>query len=383
MTRHASTLEDLNRIIHALYEAAVLPELWPAALETMGDGLGGCALGMTIQANEGATEPLALARLDADCMEVMFRQYANSRTNAMVAAMSELPTAVAAARQTVITDPDYFGSGLYNEVFRPQDLAHAAVACAFRSRDYFVPLGIFRRGTQAEFGGHEHALLKLLLPHLRRALQIYLRVDSLRSQQDATDTTLDRLPFGLVFFDSAGRVWKLNRPAEAIMAEKDGLVIQNGELRAASTTENKELRTLILSAAAVDPGTGPSSGDAMAISRPSLKRSLSILIVPLPASNVDVGLNRPCAVAFVADAARNTSPSEDTVMRLLCLTSTEAKVACMLVAGLTIEEIAQRLGNKPSTVRVHVKTIFGKTDTSRQSDLVRAILNSVAALSSR
>jgi hypothetical protein len=175
VARRASTLEDLNRIIHGLYEAAVLPDMWPAALETMGDGLGGCALGMTLQAYEGAAGRLALARFDADCMEVMFRHYADSRTNPMVAAMSGLPAAVATARQAVITDTDYIGSGLYNEVFRPQGLAHAAVACAFKSPDHFVPLGVFRRASQ-EFGEHEHNLLRLLLPHLRRALQIHLRV---------------------------------------------------------------------------------------------------------------------------------------------------------------------------------------------------------------
>lgn len=376
VVQHASTLDDLDRIIHILYEAAVIPELWPAALEAIGERLGGCALGMSLQPYKAP--PRAFAHVGFD-MKMMARNYPDRHTNPMVAAMSRLPPSVATVRQAITPNSDYFGSGLYNEVFRPQRLVHAAAGCAFKSADLFVPLGIFRHTDQGELGEHELELLRLVLPHLRRGIQIYLRISSLSSQQEATDIAINQLPFGLVFFNATGVIWKLNSVAEEIIAEDNGLVIRNGELHAAEMTENYELGALIRSAAGSGTGGWNSMGGAMAISRPASSLPLSLRIVPLPVSNTDLGLDRPGAAAFIADATRNTNPSEDAVMRMLNLTAAEAKVACLLVTGLSVEEVAQRLGNKSSTIRAHLKSIFGKTDTGRQSELVGIILRGVAA----
>ena len=155
---------DLDRVIHALYEAALDPERWVSAFELLGDALGGCAIGSSVQRSAGWMNFLTYARLDPHYMALMGQQFYDVRTNEMVAVMSGLPAAVAVGRQAVKADGAYFRSSLYNEILAPQGVAHAAVACAFRSPEYFVPLGIFRRTGQEEFGQREHDILKLVLP---------------------------------------------------------------------------------------------------------------------------------------------------------------------------------------------------------------------------
>jgi DNA-binding CsgD family transcriptional regulator len=57
------------------------------------------------------------------------------------------------------------------------------------------------------------------------------------------------------------------------------------------------------------------------------------------------------------------------------LTLAEARVAMLLASGLSVDEIAERLGIGANTARTHLKSIFGKTDTRRQGELIRLLLS--------
>ena len=50
--------------------------------------------------------------------------------------------------------------------------------------------------------------------------------------------------------------------------------------------------------------------------------------------------------------------------------------------GLSLDEAAEKLGIKRNTVRAHLRAIFSKAGVTRQSELVRILLNGVLGLSS-
>ena len=57
------------------------------------------------------------------------------------------------------------------------------------------------------------------------------------------------------------------------------------------------------------------------------------------------------------------------------LTPAEARVAVLLASGFSLDEIVERLGIGANTVRTHLKSIFAKTDTRRQGELIRLLLS--------
>lgn len=61
------------------------------------------------------------------------------------------------------------------------------------------------------------------------------------------------------------------------------------------------------------------------------------------------------------------------------LTVREAAIASKLCEGLSIEEIAAQDGVKPATVRSQLKSIFHKTATARQGELIVSLLKGPAA----
>ena len=62
--------------------------------------------------------------------------------------------------------------------------------------------------------------------------------------------------------------------------------------------------------------------------------------------------------------------------RIYRLTGGELRVLLALAQGLGAKEAADMLGISEPTVRTHLKHIFSKTDTPRQSDLLRLLQNS-------
>jgi|SRR5215207_8002403 DNA-binding CsgD family transcriptional regulator len=73
------------------------------------------------------------------------------------------------------------------------------------------------------------------------------------------------------------------------------------------------------------------------------------------------------------------APNLPTLQAVFGLTKAEAKLALRLMCGDTIENIAEEHGVSISTARVQLKSIFAKTGTSRQAELV-VVLTRLATL---
>ena len=63
------------------------------------------------------------------------------------------------------------------------------------------------------------------------------------------------------------------------------------------------------------------------------------------------------------------------------LTHAEAMLSLQMANGMTLDEAAVELNIRRNTARAHLRAIFSKTYVTRQTTLVRLILNSVASLS--
>ena len=70
---------------------------------------------------------------------------------------------------------------------------------------------------------------------------------------------------------------------------------------------------------------------------------------------------------------RNTFPMLDEahLQSEFAITNTELRILKAIYAGQSVREIADSEHRSPETVRAHLKSLYKKTDTSRQADLVR------------
>ena len=73
---------------------------------------------------------------------------------------------------------------------------------------------------------------------------------------------------------------------------------------------------------------------------------------------------------LISDPEDRALPDADTLMRIHGLTRAESRVAVLLLAGKTIKEAAAELDISAATARQHLKSMFSKTQTTRQSEFV-------------
>jgi DNA-binding CsgD family transcriptional regulator len=117
----------------------------------------------------------------------------------------------------------------------------------------------------------------------------------------------------------------------------------------------------------------------MSISRSGMRRSLQVLVTPLRAGSTYLCKRTPVVAIFISDPECRPISKPQILARLHGLTPAEARLAQILAGGDSLKEASEKLGFAESTVRSQLKSIFSKTNTNRQSELVR-ILSMTSAI---
>jgi DNA-binding CsgD family transcriptional regulator len=133
------------------------------------------------------------------------------------------------------------------------------------------------------------------------------------------------------------------------------------------------LQQLIARAAGTADGTPPSGG-TLRVARPSAHPYV-VLALPLSSTVGDV-LQLPSGVLLVlADPDLVDQPSITSLEEVFGLTPAEAAVAVRILGGHGLQSVAGDLGVTLSTVRIHLQRVFEKTETHRQAEPVRFLIN--------
>jgi DNA-binding CsgD family transcriptional regulator len=226
-------------------------------------------------------------------------------------------------------------------------------------------LSIYRGPSEDEFDRDQLAALERIVPHLRTALYTRRKLLELESRVSDMETTLDRLNTALVLVEASGKVLFANRNARTILHCRDGLVFDRGELIAHYATDGAALRAALVNATKTGTGKG---ARAVLISRAN-KRPLQIVAVPCRPETLGTH-EKAATVVFITDPDQRVPACPETLRVLFSFTRAEIKLAMVLLDGRSLSEAAALNGVGRETVRSQLKSIFLKTNTRRQSELI-------------
>src|SRR5262249_14670180 len=117
-----------------------------------------------------------------------------------------------------------------------------------------------------------------------------------------------------------------------------------------------------------------SAGGMLAVHRRSGRRPLSVLVAPLRGEHPFALEPLPTAILFVTDPESFVAAPRSHLRELYGLTEAEARTAEALLEADRLADVAENLGVSLATVRTLLQRAFEKTDTHRQSELVRLLL---------
>jgi PAS domain-containing protein len=365
---------QLDLVIGTLYEAAVEPEEWTAALTAVADLLGAVGAQFFHWDKQASAAPFAaVGRLPEEGNAAYVRYY--GAIDPRRAALERVPVG------KLFTADDHFDGGrfrkseFFNDFLVPYGVPYVVGGRVLQSAGRSAVVAVLRNFHQGPFEPREGAALERLMPHLQRAARLHSQVGGLRRQNQALEAALDRLTFGVLITDGAGHVLLLNRAAEEMATANDGLLLQGGRLEATQSEEAIGLARHITEAVRTAGRRGTEGGGSICISRPSGRRPFAVLVAPLsPETALAAEHQVPAALILITDLGRQPKMLGRRLVELFGLTAAEACLAVALVTGKRLEDIAEERSVRMPTLRTQMRAILNKTGADRQADLMRLIV---------
>jgi DNA-binding CsgD family transcriptional regulator/PAS domain-containing protein len=391
-------------VVSGIYEAALEPAKWPEALGRMARELGAqSAAAFVVDVNIAEVGFIAVSGIDPRALDDYVAHYA--QVDPWNEYLGKRPSGEAIVSQTVMDDHSFEHTEFYDDFLRRYDIFHAMGGFVMRSGSLAFLCGVQRSRERGAFTAAELQRMSELFPHLERAVRMHRRLVQAGGLKDGMRAALDRMPLAAVFVDRFGRPVWLNRPAEELVRDADGLRLRDGRIEAtAGNGVQVELRRLIQGATAVTGSSGapaarrskPDAGDGQVPSvdagglvqlpRPWPQRPLTVMVTPLGASGrladgaLDLDLGRPTTLLLINDPERAVQLPTEHLARTFGLTGAEAKLAAALATGTSLADYANAARITIGTARWYLKQALAKTGAHRQSELVRHVLSAMSAM---
>jgi DNA-binding CsgD family transcriptional regulator len=327
----------------------------------------------TINTGTGEVKGLWMSGLAPEWMALYVLEFATE--DVLASHIAAAPIARFYATNLDLSAELFRATRFYQQWVKPQGVAYACGAIVMREGQWLTQLVLQRVPNQPPFTRHELGIFNRLMPHLQRAIQMRQRFRDLQMGQNFLTSGLDVLAMPTILIDELGQVAHCNRSAQQTLSGRRDLWIENGHLCSRTAAHTIKLNLEITKAIQASRGSASDAPGVVLLPRTG-KKNLMLLISPLHASGA--AKIRGGALLFAFDPDMVPSTIVDLVRRLFDLSQAEAALAVSLCSGLTLDEASVERGTSLQTVRTQLKSIFNKTGTNRQADLISVLLSSPA-----
>lgn len=260
--------------------------------------------------------------------------------------------------------------GRFMDLLGAQDTVGAV---AFRDENYVNFFTMQRAREQPRFRAEDIENFNILLPHINRAVRLYTKVTNLAANAHTPErVVLEDLKKGVLICDASFRIVFKNTQADAIISRNPSITVSEDDLLVFSNQEFSTSVMLGLSSAVTASLEQRVENDVI-LCLPIEDQNVTITISPLLTSKADSSIarqHRGGALIGLYDWSLRPSVDPRVIRKIFGLTPSEANVAVKLVNGSSISDIASQTYRTRETIKSHLKSVFRKTNTKRQGELV-------------
>ena len=268
---------------------------------------------------------------------------------------------------------EFLATRFYKEWVRPQKLVDNITAVLDKSPTCTALFTIFRHERDGLVCDETRRRMRLIVPHVRRAVLIG-RVIELKTAEAATFAdTLDGISAGMLLVDAHGRIVHANASGHALLAEGSLLRAPAGKLAANNPAAEAALHEAFLAAGGGDAAVG-TKGIAVPLMTRDGERYVAHVLPLTSGARRKAGTGYAAVAAlFVHKATLETPSPPEAIAKTFKLTPSELRVLLGIVEVCGVPETAAALGIGEATVRTHLLRLYAKTGTGRQAELVKLV----------
>lgn len=353
-------MADDHELIDLIYEAAIIPENWPGILEKI-SAIAGCYGGVLFSMDAQQEVRHIVTEQYRDVMHIFVRDgWTKQNIRAERLAKIKYPGFVTDC--DVISVEEMDAHPFYTELLRPNGGGWAiGTIIPVPSGDLLV-FNLERRYAKGPIEKELCGRLDPLRPHLARAglMSSRLRMERARAMVE----TLKQIGLPAAVLRQNGQVLATNDLFQLLSEQIaigafDEISIKNRSsdalmkqslVRLAETRDNSEVKSIPIPAILDQP-------------------ALVAHLIPIKGGAHDI-FSRAFAILVITPLHAPTAPTEDVLNGLFDLSPAEVKVAQGIISGKTIDDVADELKLSRETIRNQLKSVFAKTGTGRQAQLV-------------
>jgi len=349
---------DLVNITHAFSAAATNPSLWEGAMDVAAQATR--STGAALLPVKGHLPSVPISQSVGELFASYFRD-GWYRTDPRHAGIPALIRRGAMSDFDVGPPEEFVRTPIYQELCAPLGLRWVAGVKVAAGDDLWC-LAIQRSADQGPFGPEDIRRLSVISRSLSAAAATARAFGFARAE--AALDAFEMSGSAVVLFDRCGEVFRLNRAAQSLLGH-DLKIVRNRLVsrdQVATATLDRALHALLWR---------PDGGSLQPPVNLRREEGFPILAYVSRLSGIAADCFAPCqVVAVLVDLEARVGLVERDLISIFNLTPAEARLANRLSGGDSIEEIAADLGVTYETSRKQLKSIFQKTNTHRQAQLV-------------
>lgn len=350
---------DLPQLLAAMYDCAIVPDLWPRVLPELAGYLNSQTV-LIASRKHTAHRPHLVVEfgIHREVLDELITTYSD---DPWISAMAMVGLDEPARLEDLFDIDEFRQTPYYQRYHVPYGVGEFLVAKLIDDARRFATLSVTRgQPYSVQDAQRFHALC----PHLRRIITIVDMLEQRTAERDSLAEVLNHLAAPVIMVDPKQRIVHSNTAAQEFLAEGKSLSSVRGVLTAIDPRNQEGLRR-VTRAPDLDPKSLALESDE--------GRFTVATVLPLTS-----GLRGTYGKLLSASAAvfvhNQTSFDEGMVTALAAafgVTCAEARVLSALLEGLSLAETAARYQISVNPVRSHLKRLFDKTNTKRQGDLIR------------
>ena len=341
-------------IIDDIYEAALFPDRWAKVIATIGHRLD--FWGGALTWGKGEEESWLYTPNFQELMQAFMEGGWNRRNERLTRAIREGQFSFVQDFD-VFTHDEWAGLPIVRDFLMPRGLGYG-VATQIAPPDHPEMTVLFERKLESGVIGPETmAALAGLRPHIARSLTLATRLQ--RQRADAMTLGLNVIGAPAAVMQASGRILSAN---DLFLSLQKSISTRARDRIVISDERTNRLLYKALAGHAVGSFPLPSGEDGACI----------LHVIPLRRNALDLSPNGS-AIVLISQPMGTIADAGTLLKGLYDLTKGEARVALEIMKGLSLPAVARQLQISHETVRSNAKSIYAKTGSTGQADLVRRL----------
>ena len=362
----------VSHLIGDIYDAALDSALWTDVLEQTCQFVGGTAASLyskEVVARQGAAR--YNWNMPADALTAYFNDHV--RFDPVTVSQFFFQVGDIYSIADLMPYEEFVATPVHQKWAKPNGWVDHLAATLDKSANGFALFGVFRGERQGLVDDGMRHRMRLLVPHMRRAVLIGNVIDVHRAGSSALSDAFDAIGSCVYLVDRSGRIVFVNEAGQALCDSGTVLSRPRNVLTATDPHAARILRDLLVAANDGDSAIGVSG-----IAVPLLEQSdhgwfAHVLPLTSGARRREGRVHSAVAAIFVRKVSAYAPPPLETVARRYKLSPGEVRVLQAMMSVTGVSKTAAALGIAETTVKTHLQHLFAKTGVHRQADLVKLV----------